>query len=420
MNSASQTAPAPLCPIPRQGIGGSAGVILHVCLLLSSLLIGVGVAFFAPAEGLTANLPEGLTAVALLILALHLWRVTRTAKGTVPLLILVGVFLTLYTHSFLPAGIFCGLIFTVSEGSVLIAVQPKSRLWIIPLIPLLAYGATLLLSRDPLTSLTVLLPWPAAWALASGTRRSAASEEGPNRVGVICATALAFGLTVAALLGVFLLRSLGTLAPSALLEAFEQLRLDFINELHAQPMPEGLSPELVELWKETMTYAYIENKVNNAINFLPAVCVVAALVLATACQSIQHAALRAFGLEACVTDRVKAFEMSLLSCVVFLLVSLPVFLDTSTTSSFLGTVAENIYIILLPGLALAGLLRLTRSLTKKGPRAMGCLFYVIILGFCMLFFAPFILAAVEVIGHIFTAISSKLKFDGDDDPFGGA
>ncbi len=419
MHSAPNATPAPLCPIPRQGIRGPAGVILHAFLLLSTLLVGMGVTLFQPSEALTASLPEGLTAAALILLVIHLWRITRTAKGTVPLLVTVGVFLTLFTNSLLPAGILCGLIFTVSEGSALIALQPKSRLAVIPLIPLLGYGLTLLVSRDPIASLWVLLPWPAAWALAHGTRRSAASEEGPNRVGVICGTALTFGLTAAALGAVLLFRTSGAFNPSVLPEVFEKFRLDLIYELHTQPMPEGLTPELAEKWQEMTAYATVENTVNDVFNLLPAICVVSALVFSTACQSIQHAALRAFGPKDCITDRVKAFEMSLLSCVVFVLACLPVFLDRGTTSTFLGAAARNIYVILLPGLALAGLLRLTRSLTKKGPRAVGCLFYVIILGFCMLFFAPYILAAVEVIGHIYTAVTDKLKFDGDDDPFGG-
>ena len=419
LNSTPKATPAALCPIPRRGINGSAGVILHLFLLLSTLLVGVGVTHFQPAEEIVLTLPEGLTAAALFLLVIHLWRVSRTAKGTVPLLVLTGAFLTFYTHSLLLAGILCGLVFTVSEGSLLIAVQPKSRWAVIPLIPLLGYGITLLLSRDPVASLSVLLPWPAAWALANGTRRSAASEEGPNRVGVICGTALAFGLTAAVLFAVSLLQALGTLHPDVLLESFDTFRLEFINALHTQPMPEGLTPELVEMWKEMHTYANVENKVNDIFNLLPAVCVVTALIFATLCQSVQHAALRTFGLEECVTDRVKAFEMSLLSCVVFFLACLPVFLDRGTTSTFLGTAARNIYVILLPGLALAGLLRLTRSLSKKGPRAMGCLFYLIILGFCMLFFAPYVLAAIEVIGHIYTAVTDKLKFDEDGDPFGG-
>jgi hypothetical protein len=419
LNSSPNAAPASLCPIPRRGLDGSAGVILHIFLLLSTLLVGVGTTHFQPAEVLVLNLPEGLTAAALFLLVIYLWRTARTAKGAVPLLVIIGAFLTFYTHSLLLAGILCGLVFTVSEGSLLIAVQPKSRWAIIPLIPLLGYGITLLLSRDPVASLSVLLPWPAAWALASGTRRSAASEEGPNRVGVICGTALALGLTAAALFAVSLFQALGTLHPDVLLEALETFRREFIDALHTQPMPEGMTPELIEMWKEMHTYANVENTVNDVFNLLPAICVVTALIFATLCQSLQHAALRTFGLEECVTDRVKAFEMSLLSCVVFFLACLPVFLDRGTTSTFMGSVARNIYVILLPGLALAGLLRLTRGISKKGPRAMGCLFYLIILGFCMLFLAPYLLAAIEVIGHIYTAVSSKLKFDGNDDPFGG-
>jgi hypothetical protein len=50
---------------------------------------------------------------------------------------------------------------------------------------------------------------------------------------------------------------------------------------------------------------------------------------------------------------------------------------------------------------------------------MGCLFYLVISSFCLLFVAPYLLAAVEVIGHIFEAITSKLKFEeNDNDPFG--
>jgi hypothetical protein len=112
--------------------------------------------------------------------------------------------------------------------------------------------------------------------------------------------------------------------------------------------------------------------------------------------------------------------MSLVSCVVFFVAYLASVMDRGAATSPWGTVALNVAIILMPGLALAGLLRLTRSLTKKGARGMGCLFYLVISSFCLLFVAPYLLAAVEVIGHIFEAVTSKLKFDGEDDqdPFG--
>ena len=420
LTSTPKASPAPLCPIPRKGLQGSAAAILYVCLLLASLLVGVGVTCFDPlAESMTLGVPEILSSVSILILIVHLWRVTRTAKGTVPLLIALGVFLTYFTESILPAGILCGLVFTVGEGSLLIAIQPKNKLAALPVIPLLAYGITAILSMDFVGSLAALLPWPAAWALAIGTRRSAESEDGPNRVGVICGASLAMGLTAAVLLAISLYQELGTLEPAVLVEALENLREELVLEIHSQSIPEGLSPDLVEKWQEQLEYANVKNTVDSAFNLLPAACTVVVLIFITVCQSVQHAALRAFGLGECITDRVKAFEMSLVSCVVFLAAYIGALLDNGATTSPAGTVATNIAVILLPGLALAGLLRLTRSLTKKGPRGMGCLFYLIISSFCLLFVAPYILAAVEVIGHIFEAVSAKLKFEEeDDDPFG--
>ena len=420
LNSTPKKASAPLCPIPRDGLQGPAALILYVCLLLSSLLTGIGVTYYDPsAEVAAPSIPEVLASAAIAFLVVYLWRVTRTAKGAVPLLIALGAFLTYSTGSILPAGILCGLVFTVSEGSFLIAVQSKSRLAATPIIPLLAYGVTAALSMDFLGALIVLLPWPAAWALAVGTRRSAESENGPNRVGVICSASLALGLTAVALLALSLYHSLGTLEPAVLAETIEAIREELILALHSQPLPEGLSPELVEQWQEQMDYANLENTVNGLFNLLPAICTVTVFIFITICQSIQHSTLRAFSFGACVSDRVKAFEMSLVACVVFLAAYLVSLGEGGTVSSPLGVAAENIVVILLPGLALAGLLRLTRSFTGKGRRGMGCLFYLIILSFCLLIVAPYILAAVEVIGHIFQAVTSKLKFeDNDDDPFG--
>ena len=419
LNSTPKKASAPLCPIPRDGLQGAASPILYICLLLSSLLIGIGATFFDPTvETAALSIPEFLASAAIAVLVIYLWRVTRTAKGTVPLLIALGVFLTYYTESIFPAGILCGLVFTVSAGSFLIAVQPKSRLAAIPIIPLLAYGITAALSMDFLGSLIVLLPWPAAWALAVGTRRSAGSEDGPNRVGVICSASLALGLTAVALLALSVYNSLGTLEPAVLAETIEAFREELILALHSQPLPDGLSPELMEQWQKQLEYANVENTVNSLFNLLPAICTVTVFIFITVCQSVQHAALRAFGLGACVSDRVKAFEMSLVACVVFLAAYLVSLAEAGSVSSPLGVAAENIAVILLPGLALAGLLRLTRSLTRKGRRGMGCLFYLIILSFCLLILAPYVLAAVEVIGHIFQSITSKLKFeDNDDTPF---
>ena len=420
MNSTPKASPAPLCPIPRRGLQGAAAPILYICLLLSSLLIGVGVTqLTTSAETILTGLANPFSAVAILFLVIYLWRAARTAKAAIPLLVVLGVFLTFYTGSILPAGILCGLVFTLSEGSFFIAVQSKSKLAALPIIPLLAYSITAALSMNFLASLTVLLPWPAAWVLAIGTRRSAASDDGPNRVSVICSTSLTLGLTTAALLTLALYQGLGTLEPTVLMEAVEELRQELILGIHTQPLPEGLTPELAEQWKEMLEYANVENTVNSIFNLLPAICTVTAFIFVTLCQSIQHATLRSFGMGECVSNRVRAFEMSLISCVLFLLAYIIVLGESESVSTLMGTVAQNVVIILLPGLALAGLLRLTGNMVRKGKQNMGCLFFIVILAFVLLFVAPYVLAAVEVIGHIFQSITSKLKFeDNNDDPFG--
>ncbi|MBQ9151627.1 MAG: hypothetical protein IJX72_05195, partial [Clostridia bacterium] len=183
---------------------------------------------------------------------------------------------------------------------------------------------------------------------------------------------------------------------------------------------EGFDEEALEEFKRLFSYSTVSNLVNSTFNILPAAAVVAVNLIAAAVQLIQHAALHTFGFGASITNRVKAFRMSLVSCVVFLVAYLVAFLEAfmegTSTSTLTGTVAQNIYIILMPGLALAGLLRVTGSLVKKGPRGMGCLFYLVILLPCLMLFAPFVFAAFEVIGHIFSAIISAIKppDDGDD------
>ena len=202
------------------------------------------------------------------------------------------------------------------------------------------------------------------------------------------------------------------------MEGMEALRTAMIHQITSAEIPEGLAPEMVAEMEAMLTYANAQNMVNSVFNLLPAIFVVMVNLISAGVQVLQHASLRAFGFGESVTDRVRAFRMSLISCIVFLIAYLVSFLESGDTSTLAGTVAQNIYVIFMPGLALAGMLRLIGGLTRKGVRGMGCLFYVLILIPCLLIFAPFVLAAVEVIGHIYTAIISAFRSPDDDDPFG--
>ena len=407
------------CPIPRNGIPGTPGVVLHILLLLATAMVGVGISAMRTTSETEVQVAEFFSIATLVILIVYLWRVSRSAKGLLPVLVVAGIALSYLTNSAIPAAVLLGVIFAVSEGSLLLAVSPKEKLTLFPLILMAAYAVTTVLSRDPVGSLAVLVPFPAMLVLAWGTRHSAAREDGLTRVGVICATSLALGLSMAAMITLSVYRVLGTLEPTALMEGMEALRVSIIEAFVNTEIPPDLNPEAIAELEEMLTYSNVENMVNGVFNLLPALAVVAVNLLSITAQTLQHAALRTFGFEASITERVRAFRMSLIACIVFLGAYLVTFLEGSDASTLTGTVAQNIYIILLPGLALAGLLRIMTGLAKKGPRGLGCLFYLVLLLPCLFLFAPFLFAAVEVIGHIVSSITSTLKPpDDDDDLFG--
>ena len=416
---AQAASPAPLCPIPRNGIKALPGVLLIALLTVASAAVCLGQFAGVPAQTAAERLPEYISVGVIILLVLYLWRVTRTtAKTILPILIFAGAAVYYFTSSITLTAALCGLLFAIGEGSFLLAVLPRKMLAWFPIIPILAYAAALALARDPIASATVLIPFPAMIVLALGTRHSAEKQDGLTRVGVICATSLTLGLTLLAITALLLYRDLGTLAPDALLDELEALRAALINDITSAEIPEGFDPEMVAELEKLLTYASAENMVNSVFNLLPALFVVTVNLISAAVQVLQHATLRTFGYGDSVSDRVRTFSMSLISCIVFLAAYLVTFLGSTEVSSLAGTVAQNIYIIFMPGLALAGMLRLMGMLVRKGPGGMGCLFYLALLIPCLLLFAPFVLAAVEVIGHIFTAITSAIGPDkNDDDPF---
>ncbi len=415
---AGQSAPV-LRPLPRGGVPKPAGILLHLMLLLAASAVGICICAMRTTSEAEVTVAEGVSLVSLLLLAVFLWRLTRTSRGIVPVLVMAGAFLAYLTQSLIPTAVLVGLIFAVGVCSCLLAVADKKQLSLFFAIPVLAYAVTLILSRDPVGSLAALVPFPPMMVLAWSTRSSAAKEDGLTRVGVICATSLTMILSLGAMIALSAYRQLGTLDPSVLGEALENLRKSLVTEITTMEIPtEGLTEEAIAEFKEMISYANATNTVDSLFNLLPALAVLTANILALITQLIQHASLQALGFGASLTDRVKAFRMSLISCVVFLVAYLVAVLESSAVSTLTGTVAQNIYIILLPGLALEAVVNLSTGLVKKGPRKLGCLFYVILLIPCLFLVAPLALAVVEVIVRLFSAITSAIKPPEDpDDPF---
>ncbi len=397
--------------IPRQGLPGAATVILCLFLTLALAAAGIGICAMRTTSQAEVTVAEIVSGVALLLLTVYLWRTTRPTKGLIPLLVMTAVLLAYLTNSLIPAGVLLSVLFAISEGSVALAVLPRRHALWLPLLPLIAYVLTALSSRDPIGAVACLVAVPPALALAFGTRRSAERADGLTRVGVICITALVLSISLGGMIALSLYRHLGSLTLSTLMDALETWRASLITAITSLELPADATAEMAALISpESAT-----NLVNSVFNILPGTLVATVVVLAAVIQFIQHAVLRTFGYAAYLTDRVRVFRMSFVSCLVFAVAYIVALVSGTEASTLAGTVAQNIYIILMPGLALAGLLRTVTGLTRRGARGMGCMFFFIILIPCLFLFAPFILAMVEVIGQIVNLITSR--HPADDDPF---
>ena len=414
MSPIPQKAPSPPVPIPREGCK-SASLLLHLFLFLATALVGIDICAMRTTSAAEVQLAEILSGIGILLLVAFLWRMARLGRGILILAITVGVFLSYYTNSLIPAGALCGTLFAISQGALLLATLPKEKLALFPLIPILAYALTALLSMDPVGAVAALVPYPPMVVLALSTRASAEREDGPTRNGVICATSLALGVSMGGMILLSLIRHYGTADLTVILDNTRKVTMDRILSIE---IPSNLPPETLKLFQEAFAYENVQNLVNSLFNLLPALFSVAVMFLAAFCQSFLFSSLKSLGFEASLTPRVKEFRMSTVSCVVFLVAYGAVWLDNSVISSLAGTVAQNVYILLLPGLALAGTIRMTSLATRKGARGLGCLFYLVILIPCLLVTVPLIPAILEVIGNLFTAITAKLRVPEDDDPFG--
>lgn len=420
MNQAPETKATPspsVTPIPRRGIPGVPGVLLALFLAFSSLVTPVGVTVILGTSFLPLTWAEGISLVYLVLIAFYFNRSAKlagkTSRGFTPLVILTGLLTYGLFQSLIPAAVLTSLVFVIGEGAVLFATAKPGRGWLFLLLPLIALAiAVVLCNRVDMAALAVL-PYPAAWALGLGTRSSAAKDTGLTRVGVICAVSFVFGLTVLGFAAWFAYSAFGSLEIAVLSEKLEALREAMKEYMRNYSVSYGDTVILTFTDKEEE----IVNAVNSAINTLPGMLVVAINVLSAIAQMVSLSGLHAYGFGDSVTGRVREFRISPVSAAVFLLswiVALTA-VGENNASTMAGTVAENFFIILVPGLALAGLFRVMRGLVMRGAR-MGCGSVLILMIPCLVLYVPAAAALYEALSLLLGPWLAKRKKNKKKEP----
>ncbi len=356
---------------------------------------------------LTLNVGEWLLATVSLAFCLIgtavLARIAGSFKRVLgySMIILIFVF---FGGSLLPVGLLAAFTSAVCVYTYLLLRRPSPFLWGIGAVPLVI---SVLVVKSMLAAILSLAPLPCALLLAYSVKK------GFDRVRSVCY--LSFGIClpivlcfIAAINSIY-----GEVSFAVAKSLIDALREQIVLTLSAVS---DQMTELVDLGSADMS-SYIVSAVNAAFNLLPAILITLANLIA---YMIHSAFLSIY----CKDEETRtsalpmlAFDMSLTSAIVFILSLICALALVSDSTALWRTAAENMLVILAPGLILTALGALRMLTSIKGPSCLGTLVYLFVIFMLVSFSLPAILitATAGAVVIILAHVSKKGKSHNSDD-----
>ena len=234
-----------------------------------------------------------------------------------------------------------------------------------------------------LAPLTALLHLPAALVLTYCFSKKT------DRISTICRTSCAILLSFTAVFAVsFILKHGADL--EALRASIEEVRVavtDFLaNSLYTVY---AQVPEMA--MSMTDAFELSSTAVNTVFNLLPAIVIIISNIIAFFLQSTMTTILIQGETDKEKIRHLVAFDMSLISAIVFL----AAFLVTAILSSEMSVwsvTAENVAMILIPGLSFTALIALRQLIFSKKPSCFGAITYL--LSIIVLFYIPAVMLSL--------------------------
>ncbi|MBO4212671.1 MAG: hypothetical protein J5894_01015 [Clostridia bacterium] len=363
--------------------------------LYSTIVFSVTVAVCAAYSG-----AYGSTALAVLVLTLSAFSllIARSVSSILMISVPVGISL-LYGGDFAFAALICSVVVTVGLGSYLFATVKSP---FIPAVIPAAYLVAFLFGRDPIVAFLSLIAFPAAFVLS----RTFNGKSG--RLSVICytsATLIGSGLIT---LVIWIAAENGGLAGNVFVGAadkfFDRLVVYYTEqyaELAARYETMGISAVAYGLSAEdAKEYAVA------VYGIIPALAVVAVNVVSFIGFQINTSILSPFEKKRMFLKNKLDFSMSWVSATVFIIAGIVMLYNSYAGNETVALIAQNIYLILLPGLVLTAIL----LLLGKGENGRSHVFLLIGLALIALNSPSAALTIAGIIGSGAIIISAVKKF----------
>ena len=295
-------------------------------------------------------------------------RMPRAVTG----ILLIAMLPTPLTASFTISAIALSIVIGTSVAAYLFTVLDRPYLALLPFIA--AFGIAYAVTGGIYVACLSLVFLPAGLLLALATLW------GRRRTSAICMALIGLLAVLAAIVALGLSqvsKELGMTVPEYFTWLREQI-LEALLVLRDEAMAlmgEQATAEQQEAFSVLMNDALFVDLVASLFNLIPGILVLLCSILAFASQSFLNHHYRAVGMGAVVTEEARTFTMSIPAAVLFIVAF---FINAfATGNSFFVAVVGNLYLMLLPGFCLMGLISLSRLLRQL--RGAGRFFFLLFL-----------------------------------------
>ncbi len=367
----------------------------------NALLLGLYYVLACVYIPLCAFLDLNVTIVSLISLAVCVLgvavmaRAAGTFKAVLGYAIILGIFIFL-GGNLLAVGMFSAFATAVCVFTHLQLNFPSPFIWGLPAIALIV---ALLVTRSLAAAVVSLATLPAAIALAGAIKEKA------GKVGAICRISFGICISVTAVFICAVYTEYGGVSFELCRQAIDRAREISIElvKLTAEQMESMTGTSFMAFEDENIAYA-----VSVIFNVLPAIVIIVANVVSYIIHSM-FLSIRFSSLE----DKKQAlpmlsFQMSLASAIVFLLSLVITFVSSLEGTVVWGVVAQNVMLILIPGLILTALAGIRMLTSRKGPSCLGTLVYMGTI-FLIATLSPAVIIAASVLGAILIIITNIAK-----------
>ncbi|MBE6547467.1 MAG: DUF2232 domain-containing protein [Ruminococcaceae bacterium] len=305
----------------------------------------------------------------------------------------VLIFFLLYSATstpIIPAAFFA-VMFIFTLGGYISSCCGKRSYALLILLPIVSYLGAYMLTGDWMFSLVSVIPYPAV--IAQGVLHKKNSE----RTAIVATSTfllLAFSVGFVALM---LWRG-GKLSYTEIKASVDGARVALSNHL------QNLSVEVQGQAQPIFEAQYIDELITSTFNMLPGLIIMLSLVAVYLLHSLQIALYKRTELDIYVTAKNTKITMSIYAACIFILAYIfSLTTDTAGKPDLVSSVANNLYIIFVPGLFLVGLDGIGAMLKKL--KGLG-LFLILLLVIAIFMLSSFILLIVAAIGAFYIIIKS--------------